>query len=359
MKTVAHFPLLCAAALFALAACKKNDAVSPQANAAQADLQMAAEENGWHLPLTVKTIAGSVSESGYVDGKGKEARFSFADGIDVMDDGTLYVADRYNDKIRKITPDGVVSTVNIPKNNEGHELLGPSTVRVQKNGTINILTYDVYFVTGDKIWIIKPNGDVLTPKYKTSPDNTLQNLYTYNDLQRDPYSDFLLIGGIFRGYTGMRSAGVIERFEINDNKIGTNAFHTPIEAFDSHTANTRITSFFSGYNGVKYIVIDQKQIFKLTKSGVFERIYKNLSFQRITSIVANKDSRTLYIAELGKLMAITNGKLVFLAGQQKPHDGGDGVGSSADVGAHKLALSKDEGTLYFTNNSSVRKMLLR
>lgn len=68
----------------------------------------------------VKTIAGSGSErlegtnyfvGGYVDGKGQQAKFNFPQGIEVADDGTIYVADTLNHVIRKISPSGEVTTV--------------------------------------------------------------------------------------------------------------------------------------------------------------------------------------------------------------------------------------------------------
>ena len=59
---------------------------------------------------TVTTIAGS-TDQGYKDGKGSDARFSGAVGLTVLKDGTIYVAEYGNRRIRKISPDGNVSTV--------------------------------------------------------------------------------------------------------------------------------------------------------------------------------------------------------------------------------------------------------
>lgn len=59
---------------------------------------------------TVSTVAGSTS-SGYVDGAGTAARFRVIQGIDIGADGSLYVGDSGNDRIRRIDPSGVVSTL--------------------------------------------------------------------------------------------------------------------------------------------------------------------------------------------------------------------------------------------------------
>lgn len=57
----------------------------------------------------VTTLAGS--EQGFAEGRGKAARFSNPSDLVVAPDGTVFVADDQNHRIRAITPDGVVSTV--------------------------------------------------------------------------------------------------------------------------------------------------------------------------------------------------------------------------------------------------------
>ncbi len=59
----------------------------------------------------VTTLAGTAGVAGSTDGTGAAARFSFPLGIGVDAAGNVYVADSNNDTIRKITPAGVVTTL--------------------------------------------------------------------------------------------------------------------------------------------------------------------------------------------------------------------------------------------------------
>ncbi|MFA9217668.1 MAG: NHL repeat-containing protein [Sphingomonadaceae bacterium] len=58
----------------------------------------------------VTTWAGD-GLAGFRDGRGPAAQFNGPLGVAVAEDGTIYVADTYNDRIRRIAPDGAVSTI--------------------------------------------------------------------------------------------------------------------------------------------------------------------------------------------------------------------------------------------------------
>lgn len=60
---------------------------------------------------TVSLLAGTNTVSGFAEGGVGTARFSFPRGVAVAPDGTVYVADSGNQRIRQITPAGVVSTL--------------------------------------------------------------------------------------------------------------------------------------------------------------------------------------------------------------------------------------------------------
>ena len=60
---------------------------------------------------TVTTLAGTPGVIGASDGRGSAASFFFPSGVAADKAGNVYVADTGNDTIRKITPDGTVTTL--------------------------------------------------------------------------------------------------------------------------------------------------------------------------------------------------------------------------------------------------------
>jgi uncharacterized repeat protein (TIGR01451 family) len=78
----------------------------------------------------VTTLAGSAGAPGSVDGSGIDARFNAPGAIALDPRGNLYVCDRGNHAIRKVSPSGMVTTV--------AHLSEPAAIVVDPNGTIYI-----------------------------------------------------------------------------------------------------------------------------------------------------------------------------------------------------------------------------
>ncbi|MFC3551680.1 NHL repeat-containing protein [Lysobacter cavernae] len=110
----------------------------------------------------VSTLAGSAE--GFVDGAGVAARFDTPSGLALDRAGNLYVADTGNHAIRKVSPQGVVTTVagtGVGGFRDGPgaqaQFSGPIGVAVDTAGRIFVA--DTY---NDRIRMIQPDGQVST-----------------------------------------------------------------------------------------------------------------------------------------------------------------------------------------------------
>ncbi|MYE31190.1 MAG: hypothetical protein F4X80_00675 [Chloroflexi bacterium] len=117
----------------------------------------------------VTTFAGQPGVRGYADGPGSEAQFSryyssVGLGLDVDRDGSVVVADKYNRAIRRIAPDGTVTTI-AGGNGLGvrdgpadtAQFAGPRDVAIAHDGSIYVADTD-----GHRIRKIAPDGFVST-----------------------------------------------------------------------------------------------------------------------------------------------------------------------------------------------------
>src|SRR5438105_13805388 len=78
----------------------------------------------------VTTLAGLAGIPGSTDGTGSGARFYFPSGVAVDGAGGVFVADRNNKTIRKVTPAGVVTTLaGLPDRPRGGDGGGRSALR--------------------------------------------------------------------------------------------------------------------------------------------------------------------------------------------------------------------------------------
>lgn len=110
----------------------------------------------------VSTLAGGLR--GFADGLATSARFDTPSGLALGADGTLYIADTANNAIRRMTPDGYVSTIagdGIAGHRDGPgrqaRFNGPIGIAVDRAG--RVLVADTY---NDRIRAIDADGTVST-----------------------------------------------------------------------------------------------------------------------------------------------------------------------------------------------------
>lgn len=117
----------------------------------------------------VRTIAGG-SEPGFIDGAGAEARFDTPCGIAVAEDGSLIVADTGNHRIRRVAPNGQVTT--IAGTGDANERDGsPSEAAFDEPTAIAIRDKDSFYVAdagGSAIRLVSLKSDSkVQPSVKT------------------------------------------------------------------------------------------------------------------------------------------------------------------------------------------------
>jgi sugar lactone lactonase YvrE len=111
----------------------------------------------------ISVLAGDAVTGGSADGKGAAARFNTPRGIAIDANGNLYVADQLNYAIRKIAQDGTVSTfagkrgASGTKDGKGNNALFSQPTAITIDGSGNLFVTD-----GVAIRKITPDGDVST-----------------------------------------------------------------------------------------------------------------------------------------------------------------------------------------------------
>lgn len=114
---------------------------------------------GMSSTVTVTTFAGSTT-SGYVDGTGTAARFSrYMMGITADTSGNLYVTDSNNKRVRKITPQGVVTTI------AGNGTSATIVNGVATSSTINF-SDDINFGSDGNLYVLETYGPRIRKIYK-------------------------------------------------------------------------------------------------------------------------------------------------------------------------------------------------
>ena len=103
--------------------------------------------------VSVTTVAGS-GFAGLVDGPAATARFDRPSGLALADNGDLYITDERNKVIRKLTPDGTVSTF---AGGAGTDFVTPTDLVFDSQGNLFVADQGAF-----NVFKVDPSGNITT-----------------------------------------------------------------------------------------------------------------------------------------------------------------------------------------------------
>ncbi|MEI6715502.1 MAG: MBG domain-containing protein [Verrucomicrobiota bacterium] len=264
----------------------------------------------------VRTVAGSAGVSGSADGTGSAASFGYPLGVAVDGSGNVYVADSGNHTIRKITSDGVVST-----------LAGSAGVSISDDGT------------GSAASFVYPRGVAVdgSGNVYVADNSTIRKITS---------------GGVVSTLAGSPDG--------NGRVNGTGSA--------ARFANPTCVAVDGSWN-VYVADTDNKTIRKITKGGVVSTLAGKAglygsadgtgSAARFAAPrgVAVDGNGNVYVTDYRTIRKITSGGVVStLAGSADESGSEDGIGSAARF-VYLTGVAVDgNGNLYVADNSTIRKI---
>lgn len=275
--------------------------------------------------LALSMFAGVIAGRGNLDGKGAEARFWDPDSATVDSKGNLFVIDSFLNTIRKITPDGVVTTFAGTSGTVGHA-----------DGAGAQARFNFYHQSGIAI----DKNDNL---YVTDVGNHLVRKVT-------PAGQVTTIAGQagVMGNKDGRGPAALLRFCYNE--FGCSA---PGMAVDS--------------GGTLYFVeAGNRKIRKITPAGDVVTVWGDCGYNGINDPaicyveltgLAIDAADKLYVADRTQIRVLgTDGRMLAIAGQRDDYDARDGTGAAARFYSAQGLSIDSAGTLYTLDRNTLRKI---
>jgi sugar lactone lactonase YvrE len=252
----------------------------------------------YQYTYTLVLVAGHNPENGVVNGTGAAAFLDSPSGIAIDNAGNIYLPETHSQLIRKITPQGVVSSY-----------AGSSSLYPTSNGTVSTVTLyypeavavdasgNLYIADGSRMWIqkITPTGvaTVLAGSGGIGADNGIGSKATFNfpsGLAVDASGNVYVTDSGNNLIRKITPEGLVTTFAGNGNKnsvdgTGTSAsFNSPFAIATDSNGNVYVTD-----NG-------SYKIRKITPGGVVSTLCSN-AFGDCTGIALD-NSRNVYITNL-------------------------------------------------------------
>ena len=307
----------------------------------------------------VTTFAGSAGASGAVDGVGSAARFGDPWGVGIDPLGNVYVADRGNDAIRKITPQGLVSTLGSLAIREGSADGAALTARFKDPRGVAVDRLGNVFVADNEnhtIRRISASGEVSTfagsagVSDDTNGTGSAARFYYPEDVAVDANGNVYVADNLNHSIRKITPDGIVSTyagsgFSGSNDGVGTSArfsFPTGVavdalgnvyvadegnESIRKISLTREVTTVARGFDNPEDVVVDAAGNIFVADS--FDNVIKKVS---------------------------PSGEVTTFAGVIDQAGSADGTGANARlIAPHRLAID-EAGTLYVTDGDRIRKI---
>jgi sugar lactone lactonase YvrE len=314
-------------------------------------------------------LAGS-GEAGVADGIGNEATFSEPAGVAVDENLNIYVADRFNNLIRKITHDGVVSTVSGSGNWESIDgyateasYSGPSGISIDKSGNIYITDS-----LGDKIRKITPDGLVtsIAGSGNRGSSDGIGSSASFSKpfgICLDPQGNLFVADVNNDKIRKISPQGVVSTFAGMGHSVDGAWNKANFSYLDQIAVDPNGNIYAADMHKVRKIST-YGTISTLAGSGEWESIDgagSDASFTFVKGLVVSQDGN-IYVtdSDISRVRKITfDGVVSTLAGSSSEWEDIDGAGSDASFSSKISHIAEDaNGNLYVADggNHKIRKI---
>jgi sugar lactone lactonase YvrE len=266
--------------------------------------------------LTFTTLAGTAGGSGSADGAGSAARFNNPIGLALDAAGNVYVADKYNHTIRKVTPAGVVTT-----------FAGAASIAGNSDGAGGVARFRFPFgLATDSAGNVYVGGYVSHTVRKITPAGVVTTL-----------------AGLAGDRGSVDGTGILARFSDPLGVATDSGANVYVADRSNHTIRkitpAGVVTTLAGSPGV---------------AGSADGTGGGASFNHPAG-VATDSGGNVYVADTDNhtIRKITSaGVVTTLAGSAGSPGGADGTGSAARFDSPELVATDSSGNVYVTEDNA-------